>query len=61
MLEQMPEGPSKDNFLKVAEGKYILKKKGICEEYMTGYYRTLLDSEKARIDEVLRENQWTSK
>lgn len=61
MLEQMPETPAKDNFLKVAEGKYILKKREICEEYMTGYYRTLYDNEKAAIDKVLRENQWINK
>jgi hypothetical protein len=58
MLDQMPNGPSKDNFLRVAEGKYILGKRGICKEYMSGYYRTLTDEEKRQIDQVLIEHPW---
>ena len=58
MLEKMPKTPGQDNFLKVAEGKYILSKKGICEEYMSGYYRELVDDEKEQIDLVLKENAW---
>ena len=58
MLEQMPQEPGKDNFLRVAEGKYILGKKGICQEYMSGYYRTLTDEEKCQIDQVLLEHPW---
>ncbi len=41
------------NFLKVAEGKYILSKKDICKEYMSGYYRTLNDEEKREVDEII--------
>jgi dihydrodipicolinate synthase/N-acetylneuraminate lyase len=52
-LDQMPTNPGKDNFLKVAEGKYILSKFGICEEYMSGYYRSLTDGEKKEIDSLL--------
>jgi len=53
MLDKMPPEPGRDNFLRVAEGKYILSKKGICQEYMSGYYRTLTKSEKNKIDEIL--------
>lgn len=58
LLEKMPEAPGKDNFLKVAEGKYILSKKGICDQYMSGYYRELTDAEKKQIDEVIDSNAW---
>ena len=61
MLEQMPKDPGKDNFLKVAEGKYILSKIGICDEYMSGYYRQLVDSEKKQIDQVLELNPWVKR
>lgn len=60
MLEQMPQEPGKDNFLKVAEGKYILSKKGICDEFMSGYYRELTDDEKKAIDAVLASNPWVN-
>ena len=55
-LEQMPEAPGKDNFLKVAEGKYILSRKGICEPHMVGYYRDLTAAEKNAIDVLIKEN-----
>ena len=58
MLDQMPKVPGKDNFLRVAEGKYILSKKGICEEFMSGYYRELTQDEKREIDRVLEMNPW---
>lgn len=61
MLEHMPQAPGKDNFLRVAEGKYILSKKGICEEYMSGYYRMLTSDEKNEIDDVLLSNTWLNK
>ena len=61
MFEQMPKEPGKDNFLKVAEGKYILSKIGICDEYMSGYYRQLVASEKKQIDQVLEENPWVKR
>jgi dihydrodipicolinate synthase/N-acetylneuraminate lyase len=57
-LEQMPQSPGRDNFLKVAEGKYILSKKGLCDEYMSGYYRTLTNDEKKQIDNVMESNTW---
>lgn len=58
MLEQMPDEPGKDNFLRVAEGKYILGKLGICDEYMSGYYRELTDGEKKEIDALIDSNAW---
>jgi len=58
LSEKMPKAPGIDNFLKVAEGKYILGKKGICDDYMSGYYRTLTDDEKRQIDKVLESNPW---
>ena len=61
MFEQMPKEPGKDNFLKVAEGKYILSKMGICDEYMSGYYRQLVASEKKQIDQVLESNPWVKR
>jgi dihydrodipicolinate synthase/N-acetylneuraminate lyase len=48
-----PKGPSQDNFLKGAEGKYILSLQGICDPYMSGYYRELDDDEKAQIRHVV--------
>jgi len=61
MLELMPQKPGVDNFLRVAEGKYILSKKGICEEFMSGYYRELFPDEKSEIDKLLEENSWINK
>lgn len=58
LLDQMPQTPGKDNFLRVAEGKYILSKKGICAEYMSGYYRELAVEEKLAIDKILASNTW---
>ena len=55
-LEGMPEAPGKDNFLKVAEGKYILSRMGICESHMAGYYRNLTAAEKQAIDALIEEN-----
>ena len=57
-LEKLPTEPGKDNFLKVAEGKYVLSKKGICDEYVSGYYRELKSGEKEAIDSLLETNKW---
>ncbi len=57
-LEALPTAPGKDNFLKVAEGKHVLGKLDICDEYMSGYYRELFDAEKSEIDRLLAENRW---
>ena len=57
-LELLPEQPGKDNFLRVAEGKYILSKRGICQDHMSGYYRKLTPGEKNEIDVLLEKNTW---
>ena len=57
-LEKMPKGPGKDNFLKVAEGKYVLSRKNICDGYMSGYYREISQEEKLAIDLLLDQNKW---
>ena len=49
-LEQVTTDAGKENFLKSAEGKYYLSKKGICKEYMSGYYRHVNKSEKKYLD-----------
>jgi len=54
LLEEMPEAPGKDNFLKVAEGKYILSLKGICQPFMSGYYRETTIDEQKQIKRVLK-------
>ena len=51
----LPKGPSQDNFLKGAEGKYILSLRGICEPHMSGYYRDVTSEERAAIDKVIAE------
>jgi dihydrodipicolinate synthase/N-acetylneuraminate lyase len=57
-LEQYPKGASIDNYLRTAEVKYLISKKGICQEYMTGYYRELTCSEKNQIDHFLCDNSF---
>ena len=52
-LDSMPVTPGADNFLKVAEQKYILSKSGLCDEHMSGYYRELKADEKKQIDSLL--------
>lgn len=55
LSERMPPQPGIDNFLKVAEIKYILSKLDICKEYMSGYYRELNIEEKEHIDKILND------
>jgi 4-hydroxy-tetrahydrodipicolinate synthase len=52
-LEEFSKGTKKDNFLQAADEKYILKLRGICEEYVTSYYRQVDEGEKQRIRELL--------
>lgn len=56
-LEDMPAEPGKDNFLKVAEGKYVLSRRGICDIHMTGYYRVVNAGEMAQIDSAIRKHK----
>ena len=52
-LEELSKNTKKDNFLQAADEKYILKLRGICDEYVTSYYRQVDEGEKERIKELL--------
>lgn len=53
-LGALPKKIKADNFLGGAEEKYILKLRGICEPYMTDYYRELDGEEQAEVDQALK-------
>lgn len=57
-LDKMPKTPGEDNFLKVAESKYILSNLGLCDEFMSGYYRTLTNEEKSQIDNLVNSDEY---
>jgi len=44
----------KDNGFNIAEEKYVLSLRGICNEYTTSYYRCLTSSEKDNIKALLK-------
>lgn len=48
-LKVFSSGAKKDNFLMAAEEKYVLSLRGICEDYVSGSYRSLNNEEKKRI------------
>ena len=52
-LEDMPTSISKDNFFRVAEGKYILSLKGLCTPVMSSYYREVSEEEGNEIRNTL--------
>jgi 4-hydroxy-tetrahydrodipicolinate synthase len=52
-LEELSKNTKKDNFLQAADEKYILKLRGICNEYVTSYYRQVDEVEKESIKELL--------
>jgi 4-hydroxy-tetrahydrodipicolinate synthase len=52
-LEELSKNTKKDNFLQAADEKYILKLRGICNEYVTSYYRQVDKDEKERIRALL--------
>jgi 4-hydroxy-tetrahydrodipicolinate synthase len=54
-LHELSKNTKKDNFLWAADEKYILKLRGICDEYVTSYYREISEEEKARVKELLDE------
>lgn len=56
-LDSFPKGPGKDNFLKVAESKYVLSHQGLSGETMSAPYRGLTDAEKAEIDAIISKNK----
>ena len=52
-LDELAVNTKKDNFLWAADEKYILKLRGICDEYVTSYYRQVNEEEKARVEKLL--------
>ncbi len=54
-LEKVSTGAAKENFLKSAEGKYVLSKQGLCQKYMSRYFRELNAEEEKQIDKALGE------
>jgi 4-hydroxy-tetrahydrodipicolinate synthase len=52
-LQALSQNTKNDNFLWAADEKYILKLRGICDEYVTSYYREINEEEKARVRELL--------
>ncbi|NJL70859.1 MAG: dihydrodipicolinate synthase family protein [Candidatus Competibacteraceae bacterium] len=56
-LDALPNTSKADNFLTGAEEKYILKRRGICELFMTDYYRDLNSDEQRQVDRALEQFQ----
>ena len=54
-LAELSKNTKKDNFLWAADEKYILKLRGICDEYVTSYYRQINEEEKERVEKLLEE------
>ena len=53
-LDAWPKSVKADNFLTAAEEKYILSLRGgVCEEWVTSYYRGLNDAEKETIRKAI--------
>jgi 4-hydroxy-tetrahydrodipicolinate synthase len=53
-LSELSQNTKTDNFLWAADEKYILKLRGICDEYVTSYDRQINEAEKARVKELLQ-------
>ena len=54
-LSELSQNTKTDNFLWAADEKYILKLRGICDEYVTSYYRQINGEEKTRTENLLEE------
>jgi 4-hydroxy-tetrahydrodipicolinate synthase len=54
-LKALSANTKKDNFLWAADEKYILKLRGICDEYVTSYYRQINEDEKIRVRKLIEE------
>jgi 4-hydroxy-tetrahydrodipicolinate synthase len=54
-LHELSKNTKNDNFLWAADEKYILKLRGICDEYVTSYYRQINGEEKTRVENLLEE------
>lgn len=55
-LLNYPSPAAKDNFLRIAELKYLLSIQGICKEYVTEFYRELNENEKSDILNWYKQN-----
>ena len=53
-LAVLSKNTKTDNFLQAADEKYILSLRGICNEYVTSYYRNINSEEKERIKNLLK-------
>ncbi len=54
-IDLLPKQHATDNFLRVAELKYLLSRDGICSDKMAGYYRSLNDDEKLQVMAIIEE------
>ena len=54
-MDALPTGTGKDNFIKAADEKSILKLRGICEPYTSSYYRDASEAEQTEIKRVVAE------
>ncbi len=54
-LSVFAKNTKKDNFLQAADEKYILSIRGICDPYVTSYYREISEEEKKRINALISE------
>jgi len=57
-LKEFSKNTKVDNFLQAADEKYILKLRGICDEYVTSYYRRVNEEEMARTRKLLDKYQY---
>ena len=55
-LEKASTGAAKENFLKSAEGKYVLSKLGLCQKYMSGDFRPVNAEEEKILDKLFDQN-----
>ncbi len=56
-LADMPKGAAQDNFLKSAEAKTVLSLRGICDPYVSPYYRNLNEQEAAQVKAALQKHK----
>jgi dihydrodipicolinate synthase/N-acetylneuraminate lyase len=59
-LRRLPSRPKAWNFLGAAEEKYILSLRGICEPYVTSYYTSLTEEERAQVRAALEESGYAA-
>lgn len=54
-LSRLAQNTKSDNFIQAADEKYILSRRGICDEYVSSYYRESSEDEKNNINALLNE------